>query len=110
MSIYMYSLGFTMNNAAAGNFLSNASNANSDAWFMYNGQGVPPYVVDALQSVTTPLQPNQWTPLSSPPADFSAGVDYLLMRIFNVDGYYPDTLLNMRLTVVIGRGTSGQLP
>jgi hypothetical protein len=110
MSIYMYSLGFTVANAAAGNFLSNGNNANSDAWFMYNGVGTPPYVADAVQPVTTPLQPSQWTAMSGPPADFNAGEDYLLLRIFNVDGYYPLTLLNLRLTVVIGRGTSGQLP
>ena len=110
MSVYLYNLGFTLANAANGNFLpyqgSQTGLGLSDTWFQYNGSGLPPGVVDNLVPLSA-LNPGDWTPLTAAPS-FRAGADYMLMRIFNTD--IPQPVILLRLTAVMGHGTTGNPP
>jgi hypothetical protein len=107
MFVYLYNLGFSLANAANGNFLayqgSQTGLGQSDTWFQYNGVGLPAGVVDNVVPLTA-LNSGDWTKMVSPP-DFTAGADYMLTRIFNVDT--PEPAMNLKLTVVMGHGTTG---
>jgi hypothetical protein len=107
MAVYLYNLGFSLANAANGNFLDYQGGqtgfGQSNTWFVYTPTGLPSGVVDnvaALQALTL----SNWTTLSSSPG-FCAGTDYMLLRIFNTDVPQPTILL--RTTAVMGHGTSG---
>jgi len=110
MSVYLYNLGFALANAANGNFLDHLGGqtglGQSDTWFQYNGSGLPPGVVDNVVPLSA-LNPADWITMTTAP-DFVAGADYVLMRIFNTD--LPSPTMVMRLTAVMGRGTSTTLP
>lgn len=108
MSVYLYNLGFSLANAAYGNFLpyqgSQTGLGQSDTWFQYNGSTLPSWVVDNVAPVTSALNASDWTTMTSPP-DFVAGTDYLLVRIFNTDGLpSPSASFVLRLTAVMGHG------
>jgi hypothetical protein len=109
MAVYLYNLGFTLANAANGNFLDHLGSqtglGQSDTWFRYNGVGLPPGVSDNVVPLGA-LTPSDWTTLTGTP-NFVAGTDYMLVRIFNTDSFPPPapTFL-LRLTAVMGHGSS----
>ncbi len=113
MAVYLYNLGFSLANAAYGNFLPALGGQSglglSDTWFQYNGTGLPTGVSDNLVALAA-LNPANWTALSSAPS-LKAGTDYMLVRIFNTDTFAPPapTFL-LRLTAVMGHGTSSTVP
>lgn len=109
MSVYLYNLGFSLANAANGNFLpyqgSQTGLGQSDTWFVYNGAGLPTGVSDNLVALQA-LTPSDWNKMSAAPS-FVSGTDYVLVRIFNTDGLpSPSASFLLRLTAVMGHGTS----
>jgi len=109
MSVYLYNLGFSLANAAYGNFLpyqgSQTGLGQSDSWFQYNGTNLPPGVSDNLVPLQA-LNSSDWTRLTSSPS-FVVGSDYVIVRIFNTDGVAsPSSSFLLRLTAVIGHGNS----
>ncbi len=109
MAVYLYNLGFSLANAANGNFLAHLGSqtglGQSETWFQYNGAGLPPGVSDNVVPLSA-LNSSDWTALAGTP-NFLAGTDYMLVRIFNTDSFAPPapTFL-VRLTAVMGHGTS----
>jgi len=110
MAVYLYNLGFTLANAANGNFLDHLGGqtglGQSDTWFQYNGSGLPAGVTDNVVPLAA-LNPADWTTMAAAP-NFQANADYMLTRIFNID--VPQPAINLRLTAVMGHGTSGNPP
>lgn len=109
MSVYLYNLGFSLANAANGNFLayqgSQTGLGQSETWFQYNGSGLPAGVSDNLVALSA-LNPSDWGKTSSP--DLNGGADYMLVRIFNTDGLpSPSSSFLLRLTAVMGHGYEG---
>ena len=109
MSVYLFNLGFSFSNSNAqnGNFIPYASTQTglnqSNTWFMYNGQNLPPGVSDNVVALGA-LNTSDWT-VCSAPTQFNAGSDYIILRIFNVDSFpSPAPTLRLRLTAVMGRG------
>lgn len=107
MSVYLYNLGFSLANAANGNFLpylgGQTGLGQSDTWFQYNGSGLPAGVSDSLVALQA-LTSSDWTTMTSLPG-FVSGTDYMLVRIFNSDGLAsPSPSFLLRLTVVMGHG------
>lgn len=110
MSVYLYNLGFSLANAAYGNFLpyqgGQTGLGQSDTWFQYNGAGLPSGVSDNLVALQA-LTPSDWNKLTSPPS-LNGGVDYVLVRVFNTDGLpSPSSSFMLRLTAVMGHGYAG---
>jgi|SRR5215469_1156777 len=110
MSLYLYNLGFSLANAANGNFLpyqgGQTGLGQSDTWFQYNGATLPSWVVDNLAPVTVALNASDWNTLTSAPS-FTVGTDYVVVRVFNTDGLpSPSSSFLLRLTAVMGHGTS----
>lgn len=110
MAVYLYNLGFSVTDAANGNFRTGGSGLNnSDAWFSYNQSGLPSGVTDDVVPLAA-LTGSQWSSYTGA-TSFNAGSDYLLLRIFNTDSFpAPAPTLKLRLTAVFGRGTSSVLP
>lgn len=110
MAVYLYNVGFTLANAANGNFWDHLGGqtglGQSDTWFVYNGSGLPTGVSDNLVALGA-LNPSDWNTMSSAPS-FVANADYVIMRIFNTDS--PPPAMNLRLTAVMGHGTSTDTP
>jgi hypothetical protein len=110
MAVYLYNLGFSLANAANGNFFDHMGGqmglGQSDTWFQYNGAGVPPGVVDNVVPLTA-LNSSDWTTMASAPS-FVSGSDYMLVRVFNTDAPMPIT--NLRLTAVMGHGAIATAP
>jgi hypothetical protein len=110
MAVYLYNLGFTLANAANGNFWDHLGSqtglGQSDTWFLYNGSGLPTGVTDNVVALGA-LNSSDWTTMTSAPS-FVANADYVLMRIFNTDS--PQPSMNLRLTAVMGHGTSTNNP
>jgi hypothetical protein len=110
MSLYLYNLGFSLANAANGNFVPSQGGQTglnqSDTWFQYNGSTLPSWVADNVAPVQVPLNASDWNTLTSLPS-FAIGADYLVVRIFNTDGLpSPSASFLLRLTAVMGKGTS----
>ncbi|HKS72817.1 MAG TPA: hypothetical protein VJQ82_06430 [Terriglobales bacterium] len=109
MAIYLYNLGFSLANAANGNFspAGNQTGLNqSDTWFVYNKTGVPTWVVDSVAAVQA-LNPADWN-VATMPINFQSNTDYVLVRIFNTDNLSPaPSQFLLRLTAVMGHGTEG---
>jgi hypothetical protein len=107
MAVYLYNVGFSLANAANGNFFDHMGGqtgfGQSDTWFQYNGAGLPPGVTDNVVALSA-LNLSDWTTMSSAPS-FVAGSDYMLLRVFNTDTPMPIT--NLRVTAVMGHGIPG---
>jgi len=113
MAVYLYNLGFTLANASNGNFLASSSGqtglGQSDMWFQYNGAGLPPGVSDNLVALGA-LNPSDWTTLTTVP-NLNSGNDYMVVRIFNTDSFpAPAPTFLLRLTAVMGHGSSTASP
>jgi hypothetical protein len=114
MAIYLYNLGFSINNYLNGNFNSDGSGVNaSDAWFEWNGQSNPQGLNVYQSGVQSIGVIANWTALSSIPSTFNAngspaGPDYVFVRIFNADGTPGDFLVCT--TVVLGHGSDATSP
>jgi hypothetical protein len=113
MAVYLFNLGFSFNNAQYGNFAASGGGQTglnqSNTWFQYNGQNLPPGVSDNVVALGA-LTPTDWT-VCPAPTQFNAGSDYIILRIFNTDTFSPAPTLRLRLTAVMGRGNeSNGLP
>lgn len=116
MAIYVYNLQFSLANPGNGMFTpynpSQSGLGVSSVWIQYNGSGIQPTVYD-YPSVLSPLLASQWglvpaslqnaLPLSSVPVA-SNPTDYVLVRVFPLEAV---TNPQVRMTMVLGRGTSG---
>jgi hypothetical protein len=109
MAVYLYNLGFSVNNSMNGNFSSGGSGiATSNAWFQWNASGNPAGLSAYPAPLTTLGAAANWSLLTGPPASFNSGQtsspDSLFLRIFNVDGTPANFLV--RTTVIFGQGDS----
>jgi hypothetical protein len=118
MAIYTYNLQFSLANAQNGMFTPyNGSQSGlgvSSVWIQYNGMGAQPAVYDT-PTVVAPLAPSQWAllplaqqnPLNLNSVASGSPTDYIFVRVFPLETL---TSPQLRMTTVLGRGTSGPSP